>query len=151
MNERHPLGGGGETEPFFQCWRWWHECPELFWALPMSGYIFHLCHFIPTTFWDSSNYDPALQMRKPRFGKVRCSKAARHTQGLDAQGPVPNAGSWSVLWSPRRGRWAVTSPSPGVLRAKGVADWGCLNNAALLCQVFIFITWIFHTTIEQFP
>lgn len=45
----------------------------------MSGDMFHLCHFIPTTtFRDGSSYDPSLQTRKPRFGKVRCSKAAQH-------------------------------------------------------------------------
>ena len=45
----------------------------------------------------------------------------------------------------------MSSPSPSVLKTKGLADSECLNNVALLCQGFILIKLILHIAIEQFP
>lgn len=144
-----------ETQPSFQCWCWWYERPELFWALPK-------CQVTCFTYAALSQQQPfqmaAIMIPVYRWGSPgleRFTAPRLHSTwtGLPAQRPISNTGSWgswTVLWSTPRER-DVSSRSPSALKTKGLADSECLNNVALLGQAFIFITLIFHIAIEQFP
>ena len=164
-----------ETQSSFQCWCWWYECPELFWALP-------ICQVTCFPYATLSQQQPfkmaAVMIPVYRWGSPGLEKFAAprlhsaHTR-TSRQWPVSNTGpwgswslllstlggelrceftvAWSLLLSTPGGSWDASSPLPSVLKTKGLADSECLNNVALLCQGFIFITLILHIAIEQFP